>query len=215
MISSNFWAVLWGGLALMALFVGLGIFEYIRRFKSRNLGLSPKSRFALLKENESPLTEAATRSGEIPRFKANKPRRAGTRDFNGTHYSRETLENILSMSAIFGDFAMIILGFVLADRLLYRSDWIPNYLDSQPMPTLVNSYRLVIFGSMIVLWALTGRELYTYKSLLFPSKILGQFIKALAFCLLAFIGISLVVSTDPPIPRTFFVCAVLLIFLGI
>ena len=199
----------------MALFVGLGIFEYIRRFRSRNLGLSPKSRFSLLKENEGPLTEAATRSGEIPRFRTNKPRRTGTHDFNATHYSRETLENILSMSAIIGDFAMIILGFVLADRLLYRSDWIPNYLDSQPMPTLANSYRLVIFGSMIVLWALTGRELFTYKSLLFPSKILGQFIKALAFCLLAFIGISLVVSTDPPIPRTFFVCAVFLIFLSI
>jgi exopolysaccharide biosynthesis polyprenyl glycosylphosphotransferase len=215
MIPSNFWAILWGGMALMALFVALGIFDYIRRFRSRNLGLSPKNRFALLKDNETSLADAATRSGEFPRARESKTRRADKTDFNANHYSREALENVLSMAAIVGDFAMIILGFVLADRLLYRSDWIPNYMDSLPMPTLANSYRLVMFGSMIVLWALTGRELYTYKNLLFPSKILGQFIKALGFCLFAFIGISLVVSTDPPIPRTFFVCAVFLIFLSI
>src|SRR5271170_3262692 len=92
MIPSNFWAILWGG---MALFVAWGIFESIRRYRSRNLGLSPKSRFALLKDNDSPLTEAATRSGEIPRTRTNKQRRADRSEFTANHYSRETLENIL------------------------------------------------------------------------------------------------------------------------
>lgn len=211
MIPSNYWVLICG----MALFLAWGIFDSIRRFRSRNLGLLPKNRFDLLKENEGTLADAATRSGEIPRARPDKPRRAGKTEFTGSHYSRETLEGLLLMVAIFGDFAMIILGFVLGDRLLYRSDWIPNYLDSQPMPTIANSYRLVIFGSLVVLWSLTGRQLYTYKNLLFPSKILGKLIRALGFCLLAFVGLSLVVSTDPPIPRTFFVCAVFLIFLSI
>src|SRR5271165_1134025 len=108
MIPSTYWAVLLGG---MALFLAFGIFESIRRFRSRNLGLAPKSRFALLKENDSPLTEAAARSGEIPRTQASRPRRESRPGFNAAHYSRETLESILLMVAIIGDFAMILLGF--------------------------------------------------------------------------------------------------------
>jgi exopolysaccharide biosynthesis polyprenyl glycosylphosphotransferase len=215
MNSSNLLAILWSGMALLALLVTGGILESGRRLRSRNLGVSPKNRFSLLKGNDGPLTEATVGSGEIPRARSTKTRRDARPDFKASHYSRETLESILLMVAIIGDFAMILLGFAVADILLFRSDWIPNYLDSQPMPTLINSYRQVIFGSMFVLWGLTGRDLYTYKNLLFPSQILGQLIRALCFCLFAFVGISLVISTDPPIPRTFFVCAVILIFLSI
>jgi exopolysaccharide biosynthesis polyprenyl glycosylphosphotransferase len=84
-----------------------------------------------------------------------------------------------------------------------------------PMPSLSKSCNLVLFGSAIVLWRLMGRKLYNYRSLLFPSKVCHKLIEPMGFCLLAFIGISLIVRIEPPVPWIFFVCAVFLIILNI
>jgi exopolysaccharide biosynthesis polyprenyl glycosylphosphotransferase len=83
------------------------------------------------------------------------------------------------------------------------------------MPSISRSYSLILAGSVIVFWGFVGRKLYNYKSLLSPSRIWHKFVEALGFYLLAFLGISLVVRTDPPIPWIYFVCAAVVIFLNI
>jgi exopolysaccharide biosynthesis polyprenyl glycosylphosphotransferase len=118
------------------------------------------------------------------------------------------------MTAIVGDFAMIVLGFVLAN-LLCQSNLIPPSIENLPMPSVTKCFELILGGSMIVLWRLVGRKLYTYKNLLFPARVWHKFIEPLGFCLLAFVGINLIVQINPPVPWIFFVCAMLLIFLNI
>jgi len=84
-----------------------------------------------------------------------------------------------------------------------------------PMPSLANSYRMILAGSAIVLYGLTGRELYSYRNLLAPARIWHKFIGALSFCLVIFTAVGVVVRTDPPVPWIFFVCAALIIFVDI
>ena len=204
--------------ALAALLVAWKIFGGIKRLRSRNLSLASKISFLFLNDRGS-LADTETKRQEFNRKREHKPHRngsCGTRKpaFEAKHYSRESLENILSMTAILGDFAMIVLGFTLAN-LLCQSNLIPVSIQRLPMPSLYKSCNLILAGSVFVLWRLVGRELYNYRSLLFPSKIWHKIIEPFAFCMLAFIGISLVVPIDPPVPWTFFVCAVLLIFLNI
>jgi exopolysaccharide biosynthesis polyprenyl glycosylphosphotransferase len=210
---------IWGILSVvMGLLVASAISVSIKRFRSRHLGLASKVAIPLLKSDGS-LVDAATRRQEFHRRKGyrphrNGPHRNGKAAFKAKHYSRESLENILSMTAIVGDFAMTVLGFVLAN-LLCQSNLIPAYIERLPMPSISKSYNLILFGSLVVLWRLMGKELYSYRSLLLPSKIWFKFIEALSFYLFAFIVISLVVQTDPPIPWIFFVCAAFLVFLNI
>lgn len=220
MIPSRFgdiWGILW---VVTGLLVVWTIFGAIKRFRSRHLTLASKVALPLLK-NAGSLADAATRRGDLHRERKHKQHRNephsngnGKPAFKAKPYSRESLENILSMTAIVGDFAMIVLGFFLAS-LLCQSNLIPTRIESLPMPSLSKSYNLILAGSVIVLWRLVGRELYNYRSLLFPSKVWHKFIEPLGFCLLAFVGISLVVQIDPPTPWIFFVCAVFLIFLNI
>lgn len=218
MIPSRFGGI-WGILCVVtALWVAWKIFRDIKRFRSRNLSLASKVSLRLLKDDGS-LADTAIRRETLHRKREhktlrNEPHNSGKPAFETKHYSRESLENILSMTAIIGDFAMIVLGFVLAN-LLCQSNLIPTSIENLPMPPVSKSYNLILFGSIIVLWRLVGRKLYNYKSLLFPSKVWHKFIEPLGFCLLAFIGISLVVRIDPPAPWIFFVCAVFLIFLNI
>jgi len=124
------------------------------------------------------------------------------------------MENMLSMAAIMGDFAMILLGFVLAS-LLCRGNLVSARFASVPMPPLADSYKLIISGSLIILWGLAGRGLYSYRSVLLPAKIWHKFVEALGFCLLALVCFSLMVRTDPPIPWFFHVCSALIIILNI
>jgi exopolysaccharide biosynthesis polyprenyl glycosylphosphotransferase len=219
MIPSHFGNI-WGIFGVMAgLLVVWTIFGVIRRFRSRHFSLASKIGPPLSRYGG--LADAATKTLELHRKRAHKPHRnephgnrKGKPAFKAKQYSRESLENILSMTAIAGDFAMIVLGFVLAN-LLCQSSLIPASIQTLPMPSLSKSYNLIVAGSVIVLWRLVGKELYHYRSLLFPSKIWHKIIEPFAFCLLAFIGINLVVRIDPPVPWIFFVCAVFLIFLNI
>jgi exopolysaccharide biosynthesis polyprenyl glycosylphosphotransferase len=218
MIPSSFGGI-WGILGVVtALLVAWKIFVAIKRFRSRNLSLASKVALRLLKDDGS-LADATIRGESLHRKREhkthpNESHRSGKPAFAAKHYSRESLENILSMTAIVGDFAMIVLGFVLAN-LLCQSNLIPANMENLPMSSVSKCYNLILFGSVIVLWRLMGRKLYNYKSLLFPSKVWHKFIEPLGFCLLAFIGISLVVRIDTPVPWIFFVCAVFLIFLNI
>jgi exopolysaccharide biosynthesis polyprenyl glycosylphosphotransferase len=213
--AENIWTIIGVGVALL---VGWGIFNAIRRSRSRNFSPASKVALRLLKDGGSLADTAINRKVFHRRKESNAHRFEPCDDVKPalkfSHYSREKLENILSMTAIAGDFVMIVLGFVLAS-VFCQSDLIPNYVANVPMPSLAKSCNLILFGSAIVLWRLAGRKLYTYKSLLLPLKVWHKFIEPLFFCLLAFVGIGLVVRIEPAVPWIFFGCAVFFIFLNI
>jgi exopolysaccharide biosynthesis polyprenyl glycosylphosphotransferase len=212
----DIWAVF---LVVVVGLLGTGLFYgAIRWYRARNLSLASKISLPLLKDERS-LVEPPPLAPEYSRKRKEKPpvdrRQTGRKpDGDAGPHRRELLENTLSMVAIIGDFAMILLGFVLAS-LLCQADFIPARISSLPMPSLATSYKLIVSASFVVLWGLAGRDLYQYRSLLLPSKIWHKFVEALGFCLLAFICISFFVRTDPPIPWVFFVCSAFIIFLGI
>jgi exopolysaccharide biosynthesis polyprenyl glycosylphosphotransferase len=215
MIPSHFggiWLILGGVTILLATWR-----IFVKRYRLRNFSLLSKVPLHLLKDSHL-LANPAIRRHKLHRRTDYKPHRNGLHSnkpaFAAKQYSRESLENILSMTAIVGDFAMIILGFVLAN-LLCQSNLIPVCLERIPMPSISKSYHLILAGSVIALWRLVGRKLYNYRSLLFPSKIWHKFIEPLGFCLLTFVGINLVVQINPPVPWIYFACAVFLIFLNI
>jgi len=113
-----------------------------------------------------------------------------------------------------GDLAMIVSGFFLA-ALLCQSNLIPPRIPGLPGASMLGSFNFILLGAAVALWAMVGRELYTYRSLLAPSNIAQKLAGALGLCLLALIGISVAVRTDPPIPRSAVICAALISFLGI
>jgi exopolysaccharide biosynthesis polyprenyl glycosylphosphotransferase len=129
---------------------------------------------------------------------------------------RESLENILSITAIVGDLTIVALGFVLAIIFRFQSILVPSY-DQEGIPplTISNSYKLILLASLIVIWGLVRRDLYSYKYLLHPFKAFPKFSAALAICLFTFIGISMAFHTVPPISRRLIVGALSLNFLGI
>jgi exopolysaccharide biosynthesis polyprenyl glycosylphosphotransferase len=126
----------------------------------------------------------------------------------------EALADFVSMTAILGDFAMIVLGFILAD-LLCRSNWIHAGVENRSMPSVAESYRLILFGSVIVFWGLAGRNIYQLRNLLFPSRVWHKFLKPLLVSLLAFISFDLAVRMDPPIPWFYFPYAALLVLFNL
>jgi len=210
----------WGVIVLVVTgLLGLGTFlGALKRFKSRNLSLASKVALPLFKDDRS-LAEVVVKRQKMdrprePRSPRNDQSNNEDPALKAKRYPRESLDNILSMTAIVGDFGMIVLGFVLAN-LICRSNLLPASLESLPMPSISRSYSLILAGSVIVFWGFVGRKLYNYKSLLSPSRIWHKFVEALGFYLLAFLGISLVVRTDPPIPWIYFVCAAVVIFLNI
>lgn len=128
---------------------------------------------------------------------------------------RESLENAFATLAMLGDLAVMVLGFVLAIRLQFQSMLVPSYIRGVPMLSVSNSYKLILLASLIIFWGLVRRDLYTYKSLLFPFRTIRKFGASLGICMLTFIGISLAVHTDPPISRRFIAGALLIIFLSV
>jgi len=168
---------------------------------------------------ETPKTAAVPRQREPLRKVQDNPRRNGT---NGNGHAaveckrdpRETLEAVLSMTAILGDFAMIVSGFFLATWLC-QSDLIPVRLGGLRGASILGSFNFILLGSAIALWALVGRDLYSCRSLMTPSNIWPRLGSALGLCLLALIGVSLAVRTDPLMARIFFVGAAFISFLGI
>jgi len=213
---------IWGIIILLVI-ITLGTWTFlgaIKRFRSRSLSVASKIEMPLLK-NERASAEMATQSGTLRQKKtfraypqpSQRPKSKRVA-FKYKPHSRELLENLLSMTAILGDFAMIVFGFVLAS-LLCQSNLMPAFIQNLPMPTFSNSYHLLLSGSIIVLWGLSGRDLYIYRNLMCPAKIWHKFIEALGFCLLAMIGISLIIRTNPPVPWIFFICSAFIIFLNI
>jgi len=132
----------------------------------------------------------------------------------GRNDSRGSLENILSMVAILGDFSMIALGFILAN-LLCQINFVPAWLGLEHAPSLSTSCKLISLSSLIIVWRLTGKNLYSYDSLLAPSSIWHKLLEVLSFCLLAFIGITQVARSDLSIHWMFFVFVAFLAFLNI
>ncbi len=119
----------------------------------------------------------------------------------------ETLAKLVPMMAIFGDLLMTISGFALAN-LLCQTTSFPAALMSQPMPSIANNYKLILFSSLMIFWALTGAEMYQVRNLLSPLKNWNKFIQPVLLCFFALILFDLVVQyLDPPVPWIFFLCA--------
>ena len=168
---------------------------------------------------EGSITGAPARERELIRQDGDSPHRNGQRnyassDVAGKQYSRESYEAILSTAAIMGDFAMLLIGFFLA-ALLCQGGLIPGRAEGLRGFSMGEISSYILLGSAIALWSLAGRDLYSYRSLMTPPNIGHKLVRALGFCLVAFIGISVALRTDPPIPRLLFICAALIGFAGI
>jgi exopolysaccharide biosynthesis polyprenyl glycosylphosphotransferase len=129
-------------------------------------------------------------------------------------HNRAKWESIASMTAVVGDLAMILLGFVLAFWLRFRSGLILPYVDGEPM-YLSDYWKLILFGSAAVFAGLLSKNLYGYRDLLSPAKISSRFVFVLSICMFSYIGISLAVRTVPGISRAFVICAWICIFLTV
>jgi exopolysaccharide biosynthesis polyprenyl glycosylphosphotransferase len=121
-------------------------------------------------------------------------------------------EHAIVAVAVLGDFALIIAGFVLAFWLRFESGLIPAYATG-PTPALADLCKVILLGSAIVLWGFLHRDLYSYRYLLSPLKILKKVIASLSICLFVFIGITLTVRFYPAISRTFVGCSMFCILL--
>lgn len=131
------------------------------------------------------------------------------------HIKRETLENIFSITAMIGDWVSVVLVFGLAVGLRFQTVMVPSYMRELPELKIYNGYKLILLASLIILWGLLRRDLYTYKVLLRPLRSLGKFVAAFAICVLTFVGLSIAVHTNPPISRRFITGSLSLIFLSV
>jgi exopolysaccharide biosynthesis polyprenyl glycosylphosphotransferase len=127
---------------------------------------------------------------------------------------RNLLEQALLVTTIIGDYTMIVLGFVLA-ALLCQWSTATFGISKTPMPEMNLSWRLIMAASLIVLWGLTGRGLYHYRSLSQPSKSWVKLLEGFGLCLFALTCFTLIVRTDPPVPWFFYACSTLIIFLNV
>jgi exopolysaccharide biosynthesis polyprenyl glycosylphosphotransferase len=190
----------------------------IRRFKTRKPSFTSKVQFkeelsasaASAAQIDSPdqyLTGGGPGAWDASAWSGVLPHRSIRR-------TRESLENLLATSAIFGDLAMITLGFVVAN-LLCEWDAIPLLKAHESMPSISHDYWLIICVSLIVLWGLRGKELYTIRCLLNPSKARYPIIESLGVSFLAFVAFSLVVKTDPSIPLAFLGCSAFFVLVNL
>jgi exopolysaccharide biosynthesis polyprenyl glycosylphosphotransferase len=114
-------------------------------------------------------------------------------------YNRAEWENALSFTALLGDFAMVLLGFLVAFWLRYESGWV---FEASDEVALADYWPLLLFGSVAVFWGMVGKGMCAYQDLLTPTAIQGRLFLVLSVCLFAFIGVSLVVHTTPAISRS-------------
>jgi exopolysaccharide biosynthesis polyprenyl glycosylphosphotransferase len=212
--TGEFWALF---LVLVAALIGTAfLFGSGRKSKARDLSLASKVQLPLLKDDRALIDTPPFRK-EFPRPRKRKPafpppgERPGAPNQN---HVREDLENVLCLAAIVGDFAMIVLGFVIGG-LVCGSDWLPATLAKGATSTLAGNYKLILSGSLVILWALAGRGLYQYKSLLWPSKIWHKFVESLGFGMVGLICLNWLMGSERAIPWFFFVCAALIIFLNL
>ena len=131
----------------------------------------------------------------------------------GLHLDRrEFLEKVIVVVAIAGDLIVTVSGFFFAD-LLFQDGPITSRLAKIVVAFgVADSYKLVVSGSAMVLWGLTGRNLYKYKCLLQPSRIWHKLVAAFSFCVLAFLCFSLMLRPLPPFPWLFYPSAALIVF---
>jgi exopolysaccharide biosynthesis polyprenyl glycosylphosphotransferase len=206
---------LWGAAVLLVLWM---ILRSMRPSKSNDLSWAYKIASPMANSDRS-LAEGVSSPKDLyrktkPKYASGPPPANNQRAFLGKQYSREYLENLLSVIAIMGDFSMILLGFILAN-LFCQSYLKPPFVQGVPMPSLINCYNIILAGSVIILWGLTGKQLYSYKNLLSPSKIWHKLLEPLILYFLAFIGFGQVARYEPQIPWFFFACAAIFIFLNI
>ena len=124
------------------------------------------------------------------------------------------LTNLFALSAMAGDLVMVFGGFVIAYWLRFDSGWVS--LDRFGAPPPFSSYlKLIIFGSVTVLFGLPGKNLYGIKNLLYPQKVLLKLVATLVLCVFVFAGITMAVQTNPAISRLFIVFSLVFIFAGI
>jgi exopolysaccharide biosynthesis polyprenyl glycosylphosphotransferase len=146
-------------------------------------------------------------------------RPAATHTAQASRHQRARWEGMVSLAAAAGDLAMILLGFVAAFWLRFQSG-LMIFRDQAGFPvglppSIFDYWRLILFGTALVYGGLLSKGSYEFKDLFTPGTTVGRFIVILSICLFAFIGISLSVSTTPPISRAFVICAWVLIFLAI
>ncbi len=153
--------------------------------------------------------------GKAPRIRAEKGEpRFGEQVIETKRFSRETLENVLSMAAILGDFAVILLSLTVVFWIRFQSGLLPLGKSLLNFSS-ADCYKEILLGSVIAFSGFSHRELYKHKSLLFPRKVLKGFIESIGISLLAFVGVSFVFRTNPPLTVAFLTCAQVLMFLAI
>jgi exopolysaccharide biosynthesis polyprenyl glycosylphosphotransferase len=209
----DIWAVL---LLVAVALLGGWLYYGVRKSKGRDLSLASKVALPSLNDDRG-LLDTQVPFKEFRRQKKRKPaaRPPGHRSEPPAQPQvRETLENLLCLTAIVGDFGMILLGFVLAN-LLCGSSFIPGVLGGTPMPSIAASSKLILSGSLLILWGLAGRGLYQYRSLLRPSRIWHRFAESLGFGVVALICLTWLMRPEPAVPWFFFVCAASIIFLSL
>lgn len=157
---------------------------------------------------------AAATGGNAPSNRQEHDRRFVEPRIATGRFSRETLENMLAMTAIAGDLAVILLSLVIAFWVRFQSG-LPWLNENPLVHSLGDCYKEILLGSLIAFSGLSRRRLYKYKTLLFPRKTMKGFSEALVISLLAFIGVCLVFRTDPPLSVGFLVSAQLFMFLSL
>ena len=129
--------------------------------------------------------------------------------------ARRSFHQTLVVTAILGDFLMIVSGFALAFWVRFQSGLIPFYTPEPPAISLLETAKIILLGTIIVFWGFLRKGLYARSSLIFSNGTLKKFLAPLCVSLLIFIAITLTIRTDPAISRTFVFCSLFLIFLTI
>jgi len=196
--------LLWS-VAIILVVVGLACFR--RQSKDDDIGLSSKVMLPMVNNDGSVagvapanlVSQRKKKFGRKPPVVASKPA------VLIKQYDRENMEAMLSLTAICGDLVMIITGFVLA-YLLCKSQWISPGLNGATNQGLFQPYYVILTGSLLVLWGLTGKQLYAYRNLLSPAKCWDRLLESVLCYLFAFIGISQIAQYGFHISCVYFGC---------
>lgn len=125
--------------------------------------------------------------------------------------ARERLLDKLALLTLFVDQLMVILGFAFAFWFRFYSGAIPLHGFDTP-PTWGNYANLITLGSAFMFVGLLLQNMYQHLELMQPWRVLGRLVGVNVICLFAFLGMSLVVKSTPPISRLFVCCSFLSIF---
>ena len=203
----------------IVLLVAWRLFRTLAQPKFRDYSPASKLAFPYLSNDTANSKMLAQPREALPKRKQksypNEPKKTPAQSKKHfSHFSREWLESVLSITAILGDYAMILLGFTLAG-LLCKTNLVSASWSDVAMPRLSSLLPLMLVGSALMLWPLTGRQLYAFRSLARSSKIWPRFVGPVAFCLLSFFAVSMTVRADQQVPWMFFIAAGAFILLNI